>query len=348
MIKILEKLQHALQVKKPFVCYRKPNSKEVLSFFQQDDALYFTEDFTESGFVFAPFDDAEKAILMPVSASEFTAVTLDLSNEVIHTQEFQNSIPAKEDHIKLVEKVILEIGQHTFEKVVVSRKEEVEIAEVEVSRIFKNLLLTYSSAMVYVWYHPKVGLWFGATPETLLKSNLNTYETMSLAGTQVYQKGKDVYWKPKELEEQQLVTNFIASQLKEISFNLNINKKETIKAGNLLHLRTKISIEINSDLNALKTLIKALHPTPAVCGLPREATKQFILSHENYDRKFYTGFLGELNLKNKSELFVNLRCMEFINNTASIYVGGGITKDSTPEKEWQETVAKSNIMKQIL
>ncbi len=80
------------------------------------------------------------------------------------------------------------------------------------------------------------------------------------------------------------------------------------------------------------TLIKKLHPTPAVCGLPLESSKEFILKNENYKRTYYTGFLGELNLtkenKNTSELFVNLRCMEIKNSSAFIFVGGGITKES--------------------
>ena len=104
----------------------------------------------------------------------------------------------------------------------------------------------------------------------------------------------------------------------------------------------------------LKTLIRALHPTPAVCGLPRENAKQFILENEQYNRSFYTGFLGELNFqKNKtvsesSSLFVNLRCMNIIDKKVSIFVGGGITKDSNAKKEWEETVSKSKVMKRVL
>ena len=104
--------------------------------------------------------------------------------------------------------------------------------------------------------------------------------------------------------------------------------------------------------NGLYSLVDLLHPTPAVCGLPKEAAKQFILENENYNRSYYTGFLGELNMglqnKNDSHLFVNLRCMEIEKNEAYIYVGGGITKESNPEEEWEETVAKSNIMLKVL
>ena len=101
-------------------------------------------------------------------------------------------------------------------------------------------------------------------------------------------------------------------------------------------------------------LIDKLHPTPAVCGLPKETAKQFILKNEGYDREFYTGFLGELNIdfrtfkKDNSDLFVNLRCMEVEKNTATIYVGCGITKDSIPEMEYIETVNKSMTIRKVV
>jgi isochorismate synthase len=73
-----------------------------------------------------------------------------------------------------------------------------------------------------------------------------------------------------------------------------------------------------------------------------------VLDNEAYKRSYYTGFLGELNIHKNSNLFVNLRCMEIKRNNAEIYIGGGITKGSIPEKEWEETVAKSNIMLKAL
>src|SRR5699024_2965878 len=117
-------------------------------------------------------------------------------------------------------------------------------------------------------------------------------------------------------------------------------KVETVKAGQLFHLQSRISGQLKQD-EALKTLLEALHPTPAVCGFPKQAAKEFILSHEPYNREFYAGFLGELNTKEKkirranrrnvenqayaqtkkkTELFVNLRCMKLENHYCKLYV----------------------------
>ena len=121
-----------------------------------------------------------------------------------------------------------------------------------------------------------------------------------------------------------------------------------------MHLRTKVSGSLKHSAS-LKELIGVLHPTPAVCGLPREASRSFILKNEVYERRFYTGFLGELNVQYeksstpKTVLFVNLRCMKINDNySASLFIGGGITEDSNAEKEWEETISKSKTMKCVL
>ncbi|MGL5113470.1 MAG: chorismate-binding protein, partial [Flavobacterium sp.] len=60
------------------------------------------------------------------------------------------------------------------------------------------------------------------------------------------------------------------------------------------------------------------------------------------------GFLGELNIDSSTDLFVNLRCMEVEQQHVRLYMGCGITKDSVPESEWQESVNKSMTMKRVL
>ena len=98
----------------------------------------------------------------------------------------------------------------------------------------------------------------------------------------------------------------------------------------------------------MENLINSLHPTPAICGIPKSVATDFILKYEGYNRAYYSGYLGELNMNDSTNLFVNLRCMQIENNMAAIYVGGGITNESIPENEWLETVSKSEIMKKVL
>jgi isochorismate synthase len=346
-MKIFDKIIDAYKTELPFVVYRKPNTTSISGFFMMNNDLQYSNNFTESGFIFAPFNADEKAILFSLENSDFITESLFLSDINFDEKDYIVDEKSRINHINIVEKAIAIISNSDLQKVVISRKEFVKLSDFDILTIYKKLLKSYKNAFVSIWFHPKVGLWLGATPETLLQTKGNLFKTMSLAGTQVYQLHKEVVWKHKELEEQQLVTDFIEQQLTGISSNLKIDKTETIRAGHLLHLKTKV--EGSLDENAtLKSLIRALHPTPAVCGLPRVIAKDFILQNENYDRSFYTGFLGELNINKKSSLFVNLRCMTVDQETASIYVGGGITKNSIAEKEWEETVSKSKTMKKVL
>ncbi|MDO7172606.1 chorismate-binding protein [Mariniflexile sp. AS56] len=353
----------------PFTVYRKPRESKLNALLQSTNQLHIVNDFTEKGFVFAPFDDVDKAVLIPFDGAEFISLIAETPQNIETSRK--DGIPnenEKQHHIKLVSKAVEAIKEGAFKKVVLSRNEEVVIEENNPISIFKKLLSTYNSAFNYCWYHPQVGLWLGATPETLIKIEGNRFSIMALAGTQVYKGHLDVVWKDKEIQEQKFVTDFIVDSLKPSVESLNVSETETVKAGNLVHLKTMVSARLKSD-STLKDVISTIHPTPAVCGVPKEAAKQFILNNEAYNREFYTGFLGELNFetttaprsgrrnienrayaitKKSTQLYVNLRCMQLKENTAILYVGGGITAHSKSESEWNETVSKSLIIKNIL
>jgi isochorismate synthase len=361
-------LQEHLDKELPFVAYSKPKSFQIKALLQKNDTLYKIEDYNESGFIFAPFDIRKDAILIPLSLSK----TLTTEEDVI-LEDFDaiDNLPfgEKEKHTGLVRKGVEAINNGDFEKVVLSRYVDVPNIKSDFLLTFKRLLHIYNSAFVYCWYHPKVGMWLGASPETLLQIEGNEFSTMALAGTQQYEGIMDVRWNEKECNEQQIVTDFISENIDKITSTLEISEPETIRAGNVLHLKSDIKGRLSEHENKLQKLINALHPTPAVCGFPKIEAMQFILDNEDYNREFYAGFLGELNRevkvqprtgklnienrafaynKRASHLFVNLRCVQMSENNLKIYVGGGITKDSIPEKEWEETIAKMHTIKSVL
>jgi len=353
----LSAIEEQLTNELPFVIYRKPKTSITTAIFQDDDALNIIEDFSETGFVFAPFDTDRPAYLL--KPDRIIKESMLYESKSIKSKEPGNlDSEDRESYTRLVRKAITEIENGIFDKVVLSRSIKVECHK-QPLYLVQSFISRYSNALCYLWYHPKVGMWLGATPEILLHAANNRLTTMSLAGTQKFMGDQNPEWGAKEKQEQELVTEYIEVVLKEHINNLMVSEVESIRAGNLLHLRTKLMGVMN---NNLKDIIEALHPTPAICGMPMYPAKEFILNNESHDRQFYTGFLGELNLKNENEraankknhenkayrsikteteLFVNLRCMRLKDNQATIYVGGGVTKDSTPEKEWEETVTKS-------
>jgi len=363
---LLDKIIDAGKENLPFVVYRPPGENSVEAWIQKDKALSFVKDYAESGFVMAHFDTAKKAILFAaqnvdryqaeVISGEYTASVSSLAD-----QEVPNG-QDKQKHLDLVYKVLSKIEKGELVKTVLSRSKYVPLKALDVPDIFLKLIHAYPEAFAYIWYHPEIGLWAGASPETLVSSRGLQFNTMSLAGTQKYQGKIDVEWTEKEIKEQQIVTDHIVQVLSE--YPLEISDRYTRKAGSLLHLCNDISGVLKSS-DTLGNLISKLHPTPAVCGLPQNSARDFIIREEGYDRSFYTGFLGELNCVKKkveghpdakdevpeSHLFVNLRCMQLIsgpNAGAMIYIGGGVTADSDPVSEWEETVDKSMVMKSIL
>ena len=337
---IFEKIQHLLSSQNPFVCYVKPNENVWNLLIQETNEIVVFSG--QSGFAFVPFNDGV-SISFPFENNTFLQGEIDTIDKKI-VEEFTSEYNQKDSFENLVEKGVAAIKNHEFDKVVLSRKIVLK-EEISIIASFQNLIATYPTAFRYLFFHPKVGLWMGATPEQLVKINQNQFETVALAGTQLY--AENVIWEAKEIEEQQFVTDYIVSKVKDKVKQYTVSDAKTVKAGNLVHLKSYISGEMNDSFNA-NNLIEALHPTPAVCGLPKENAIDFILKNEGYNRKYYSGFLGEWNKDNQTDLFVNLRCLEVENDVVTIYVGCGITKDSNPEKEYIETENKSMTMRNVL
>jgi isochorismate synthase len=352
MSELLQKATEYVTKNLPFVIYSKPDEADIIGIFQKDVSLNYTEDFTEAGFVFAPFD-GEKFVLIPENGSDVLVEKfVTINSEKASAIDSEINLKDKEEFENLVQKGIDVINLGILHKVVLSRTEAVSVENADVIYLFQKLVSSYSTAFKYCFFHPKVGLWLGATPEQLLKVNSNEIKTVALAGTQVFKEGQ-ITWENKEREEQQFVTDFILDNLSEFVSAKTFTKPYTFRAGNIVHIKTDILATLK-DKKEVKKVLQILHPTPAVCGIPGTEAKEFILKNEGYKREYYSGFLGELNkdfAKNeteKSDLFVNLRCMKINDKTANLFIGCGITKDSNPEKEFFETVNKSLTMKKIL
>ena len=243
----------------------------------------------------------------------------------------------KKDYEQKIDKVINFVKNEHLSKLVISRRKLVNYQgqKPNLPQTFLNLCESYPNAFVYLFI--KDGkCWMGAFSEVLGNFNIENsqFETMSLAATLPLNEA----WTSKEIEEQQPVTDFISNILKD--FSAEVEKSETYDhpSGNIKHLRTDFKAKIESQ--DLEKLISELHPTPAVCGIPTDFCKRAITDFEKDSRNFYAGYI-KVETETKKQYFVNLRCAEFLKNAAFIYVGGGITADSSPEKEWQETELKA-------
>jgi isochorismate synthase len=349
--KIIEK---HYQEKIPFVVFHKPNSKNIILVTQNDNESYFWESDIDSGFIFCDFLGSKKLLLPKEKCNTYFQKVSSLSFASLNLLENVNkNSNHKADFEKLVSVALTEIKSRNFNKVVLSRKEIQDNATVNLEVLFSRMVSNYFTAFSYCFFHPLSGLWIGATPEQLVKVEGTNFKTVALAGTQKWSETEELVWTEKEKNEQNLVTQFIENSMEDFATKISISQVYNFKAGDLAHLKTDFEIKLNENFS-LQKLVSVLHPTPAVCGLPKQEALKFILKNEGYDREFYTGFLGEVNLNFKtmrmqeSDLFVNLRCMKFDNNKAEIFVGCGITDESNPESEYLETQNKAMTMRKVL
>lgn len=304
----------------PFARVRLPGSSEVLNFEPKDGKLTSPE-----GWVFSvsPFDHSQEALMERIAVNQ-------------------------DEHVSIVQQAIQHIQSGRLQKVVISRIKEVPLVHFSDSsegRIFQALCEKYPQACVFAYRMNVHSVWIGATPEVLVSKKGKTYTTMALAGTRTAA-GSSQEWGDKEKHEQAVVTDFILERIRQNGGNsVECNGPYTAQAAHLEHIRT--DIQFYSEKN-ITDWIHVFHPTPAVCGMPVEEAKNFILNQEKHLRKMYAGFFLIENANGDGQAFVQLRCMELANDRAFIYVGGGIMGDSNAYDEWMETENKAMVMQRVL
>lgn len=265
-------------------------------------------------------------------------------------------ITEKEQYLNLIRKTIGEINNGRFQKAVISRRKVIGLpAHFDAVAFFNALCSKYTNAFVHLTYIPDAGMWIGATPEMLIEIDKeNIFQTVALAATQACSNDVDVEettWSQKDIEEQALVSRYIINCFKKIRLReFEEIGPRTYLSGNLVHLKTSFQVNINQvafpELGTV--MLDLLHPTSAVCGMPREITQSFIHNNEGFDRTYFTGYLGPVNLLNETNIFVNLRTMNVMGDHAHLFAGAGIIANSNPEKEWYETEIKMDTLLSVL
>ena len=284
------------------------------------------------------------------------AAQCTVNPRMTHPAFVKNMDSDRETFIGVVRRGVEEIERGTFEKIVLSRTREIVLPDTfDIIHAFQKLCTAYPEALISFISIPGVGSWLGASPEVLVSVNDKTiFKTVALAGTLPYQPGlniKSVAWTQKEIEEQALVERYVISCFKKIRLReYDEHGPRTVVAGNLMHLKSEFEVDIKAtnfpQLGSV--MLQLLHPTAAVCGMPLEPSLKFLEDHEGYDRGFYAGYLGPVNVNQNIDLFVNLRCMQITAGQAILYAGAGVTIDSVAENEWAETEMKLNTLLNVI
>ena len=346
-----KKFNNLIKEKTPFVIFKKPNSNTIeIQISEEKQISTFTnlnELKNKKGFLFAPFHSktGKSSFFLPEICREQFDLQ-ELSSKVInknkHTTqaiEYQGNIVISEEYSQNFN-AFKKAFSPRLKKAILSKIIILPSEGLDIPLYFLNIAQKYPNAFVYYLQSAKTSTWLGATPETLISTKNNFYEIMSLAGT-----SKSGDWTEKEKVEQQIVTDYISELIKNYKVeNFTKSKVQNLKAGNFYHLLTKFQIQKKELNKSLGEFIQDLHPTPAVCGLPKKESLKLILETEKHNREYYAGYLGPKEKNEDLHLFVNLRCMKIANDNLNIFVGGGITMESELNSEWMETELKAGIL----
>jgi isochorismate synthase len=349
--------------KKSFALYRFPFESEPVLKLQISGDVSFVEHITElngqKGFVIAPFLRTDKypiVIIQPdVSAVGWDAIhdelaKIELPQTAIVEHSFNDTNSGnKQQYLNTFNKFIEPLHAKQFEKLVLSRAIGVDNgADFSPVHAFINACERYPEAFVFLCHTPQTGTWLGSTQEVMLSGDKTGWHTVALAGTMPLENGQAPHeWDDKNKHEQALVADYIRHQLDSLQINITEKGPYTTQAGQLVHLKSDFYFSL-PDNNQLGMLLNLLHPTPAVCGLPKKEAYQFILENEGYSRSYYSGFLGWLDPSERTDLYVNLRCMNIQPQGLTLYAGGGLLSSSQAESEWEETQEKMKTMQALL
>lgn len=347
----LNEVRQHINEEEHYVLYRLPNEKRghLISahHIQLHDQIPDNLSLLGNCFIFAPFSTEKHKILAIPSEK---SIDFELKEEAPNIIQ-ESSISAQPDasYEKAFRHFLSAIQEKRFQKLVLSRSQKISIPKQDEWRLFNTVCVHYPNAMVYLLHSSHTGNWLGASPELLLSGDDAQLRTIALAGTKKNQGEKSVpleKWGEKERMEQKIVADFIRERIACHGTCKDEWGPYSVSAGHISHLRTDFYLFMEKKMRA--PFLKSIHPTPAVCGLPKEESQQFISAHEGLDRSYFSGYYGPIDPNGKMDLYVNLRCMNFTDDTATLYAGGGILATSDLSSEWNETEEKMNTLKRLL
>lgn len=207
-----------------------------------------------------------------------------------------------------------------------------------IKRYFESV--ASATTLTFVFRHPRTGFWMGSTPELIMEHNLGGYSTMALAGTMPAQATEP--WSQKNIDEHEIVADYMQRRLGRSGITFQRSQRGELAADAVKHLCTRFRSSLQGPVrrDAFDALVESVQPTPALAGYPRREAIDEIHMLELWHRYFYAGLINLADIRNNLT-FGLIRCVHFDFKRWSIYTGSGITPDSDPMQEWEETAAKA-------
>lgn len=334
------------------------DSKQNLPFYGTiffDKKIDETWESFEKDFFFIPrFEIIEEENNLSITYYSFSEEKKDLTFEVPLQENpsiedsliFKKHTPNFETWKKILEKQINAICENDLDKIVLCRKTEFSFEKkISFSRIIKTLLTVPNSHAFGYIISPTCGF-FGASPETLFTKKKNLLQTEAVASTR--RRGIDekedllleveMKQNPKDLLEFSTVCKMIEKTLSSFSKKIKKDPLTIYKNPYIQHLLCTFTAVTKENSYSI---IKKLHPTPAICGHPKVKALKVIRSLEPFSRRLYSSILG-IKSKDKEEYIVAIRSFVINNHKLSLFSGLGVVESSDPTAEWEELELKTN------
>ena len=215
------------------------------------------------------------------------------------------------------------------------------------TRSLHNLRTLYPDCAVFAIGNGKGQTFMGASPERLVSLQQRHLITDALAGSaprgqtasEDTQIADRLLTSPKELHEHQVVSQFITQQLIRLGLSPQRSPLRLLQLSQIQHLHTPIQALVPDEVSLLE-IVAALHPTPAVAGVPRALACDHIRQHEGFERSLYAAPIGWLDHQGNGEFIVGIRSALLNGCTARLFAGAGIVAGSTPDRELAEVQLK--------
>lgn len=279
-----------------------------------------------------------------------TTLQTDFLNGVRETVQESNldDNQEKENWINKVNSALSHISDGSYKKIVLSRRVTLQLSHRPA--LYEKLeCLAHDYPRCYIFaYGKNDSVFFGASPEKLAKIYDGWVEADALAGSTPRGKDKieddklaeELLLSKKNLNEQYAVVDFITNSFSGFSDEIVYDKKPIVrKLSNIQHLWTPIKAKLKSG-HTIFSILREIHPTPAICGVPWSGALDFIRATEGYNRGFYAGIIGWFNFEEQGEFAVSIRSALLKDTLLYAFAGCGIVEGSDPEQEFEEAELK--------
>lgn len=305
-----------------------------------------------------PFDSADPAhLLVPNrvrTAGSLHPALAGRTRGVLPAPRTVRSVPEAEEHLRVVGRGIDALRAGELRKVVLARALEMTFDErIDARTVLGNLAMDNPEGFTFGTALPGGRSLVGATPELLLRRTGRQVISRPYAGSAARSadpvidadNGRALAASKKDQAEHAVVVEAVVETLRPFCRNLDVpDAPSLVRAPAVWQLSTTVTGElVDPDVDAMH-LVAALHPTPAVCGTPRDTARALVRDSEPFDRGYYAGALGWVDGRGDGEWAVAIRCAELADSSMRLFAGGGIMPDSVPADELAETSAKFQVL----